>query len=421
MKSCVGVSVEKNKLVYFQTTKEYSIIISNIGVLSNCWVTSGECIRSYNNISSDKILNRDYLLSATSSSLLSNMNIEYLYNVVRTECSKFNNTIYSLKLYFLIKDEYVNITNIDLESSDVRNSMHCRLIAVINRKTVYRDIDGLRLLSLDDDQIHNYIDQLIGNLIISVNNVSNSMNNSVIKRMDVIFSPSTAGYFVHETIGHLLEGDMVVKGNSIIGKNCKIGELLSHNCLNVVDQVEGYERYVGLNRIDDEGTLLTSIPLVTKGELTNYICDNETSKLLGVSTCYGNARCENFKKVILPRMRATIISNNHGGGDLISHIRKSKESLLINNIVNGCVDSNTGTYQLYCDLASVIRNGEVLTNVTGITITGNIFDALKHIDSIGDDMSVIPSYCIKRSQKVSVCLGSPTLLVRDVQVMGGLM
>ena len=68
------------------------------------------------------------------------------------------------------------------------------------------------------------------------------------------------------------------------------------------------------------------------------------------------------------------------------------------------------SYQIW---TLVIRNGEKAENITEMTISGNLKNLFKSIDEVGSDIY------IEEFLKKSYCIGSPSVIVKNLNVSAG--
>jgi TldD protein len=67
----------------------------------------------------------------------------------------------------------------------------------------------------------------------------------------------------------------------------------------------------------------------------------------------------------------------------------------------------------------MIRNGQIAEPVSDVTLTGNVFQTLKDIEAIGNDLSYSNGGCGKSGQMpLPVSVGGPHVRMKEV-VVGG--
>jgi TldD protein len=230
----------------------------------------------------------------------------------------------------------------------------------------------------------------------------------------VILNRKLGGIFIHEAFGHLSEADflyenpkmrdLMFQGRDMGGKN-----------LNVVDD-GSMDNSIGSLSFDDEGTPTSKTYLIKEGVLTGHLHSLETAAKMGASPT-GNARAVGREYPPVVRMTNTFIEN----GDM------SVEELF--------ADVDTGIYA--CDAfggqtefemftfsagyGHRIQNGKIGELVRDVVLTGNVFQTLKAIDGMANDLEIYESAggCGKSGQApLPVGFGSPHIRIHDV-VIGG--
>jgi len=229
---------------------------------------------------------------------------------------------------------------------------------------------------------------------------------------DIIIARGCAKFF-HEAIGHSIEADSYLSNNSILyGKlGCKIGSEL----LNIYDDptIKGLN---GSFKIDDEGNIAQKKYLVKNGVLVDLLYDSRTA---GKNNKFiaGNARRRGYQFETLPRMSNTIIDNGYDDGNFI--ISNLNEALLVKDIGNGSVDTNSGDFNIAILDSSMIINGEERIKFNPFIAHGNTNKVLNSIEAIGNDLMLKSSadYCMKNGQSIPIAYGQPTVLLHGIHTL----
>ncbi|MBU1318700.1 MAG: TldD/PmbA family protein [candidate division Zixibacteria bacterium] len=229
----------------------------------------------------------------------------------------------------------------------------------------------------------------------------------------VVFAPGENGILFHESCGHGMEADLVMKGSSFADK---VGELVASEKVTIHDDgtLPGFP---GSYAYDDEAVPAQDTILIENGRLTGYLHDLVTSKRLRQSPT-GSGRRQNFKFPPMPRMRNTYIVA--GEDDPEEIIRTTTKGIYAADVgFGGQVDVVTGRFITSILLGYLIEDGKLTRPVKGATITGIGMDALKGIDMVGNDLEInhSPGRCGK-GQEVPVGVGMPTLRVKKLTVGG---
>ena len=380
-------------LHYFNQRFEYS---------STCF--SGQRIENGKNIKQ-----KNYKIKELPNDFISSFSPKYfagleLFLKSANKCLNMNNN--NLSAYFKLHDEEVTI---DQNKFDIRRFGFIKL--------VFNNSYNNNIYTSEIPIANNNLDQLIYLLNKAIlkkreilKAISYKTNFISLEHTPIIFSPQSAAFFFHETIGHLLESDFFSCYKPIL------------NPLNIVtnltlsDSIAGYENFVGLNRYDDEGTDIKPVTLIEKGKFVNTL--NSYSNYGLNNKLYGTGRRESFKYGIMPRMRFSIIKNvNH-----ISYqqmIAQQSNAFFVNEINFGYISPQEGNYSLLGN-GYIIKNGGTTTFVDNLQLTGNIFEDLKNIEQIGDDSQTFCSYCNKINQMVRVGANSPSIRLSNISKLEGI-
>ena len=227
----------------------------------------------------------------------------------------------------------------------------------------------------------------------------------------VICDPDFGGTFVHEAFGHNCEGDHCTSKTA--QEELRLGRKLAAEILSVYD-TGLKENHIGFMKYDDEGVRTEKTYLIKEGILTGRLHSRETAAILGELPT-GSARAINYKYPPICRMRITCIEN---GKSTFSHMVKSTE---LGVYVSGSIQGKRSgdIYAISPYYSYMIRDGEIAEPVRGVQISGNIFENLKNIDTIGNDFKIKPGGCGKRDQyPLPVSSGSPHIRIQNVAIGG---
>ncbi|MGQ9632275.1 MAG: TldD/PmbA family protein [bacterium] len=230
----------------------------------------------------------------------------------------------------------------------------------------------------------------------------------------VVLDPKLAGVFAHEAFGHLSESDFVYE-NEKMKEIMVLGRRFGGDDLTIVDDPT-HPRMRGSIKYDDEGTPTRKNYLIRDGILVGRLHSKETAAKMGEAPT-GNARCINFRHPPIVRMTNTYIEPRSAKfEDMIGDI---KEGIYAVEAYGGQTAMEMFTFS--AGYAYMIRNGEVAELIKDVVLTGNVFDTLKNIEAIGDDIlwENAGGGCGKGGQfPLPVYDGSPHLRIRNV-VVGG--
>ena len=230
-------------------------------------------------------------------------------------------------------------------------------------------------------------------------------------RMPVILDQELAGVFIHEAVGHAVEADHVVEGNSILSG--KVGSQIAAPCITVVDDpsMHGFGYYP----MDDEGVESVATTVIDDGVLKSYLHSRETAALLPGTGLPGHARSQGLSRPII-RMSNTYIENGDSGFDEM--LAEMKDGVYLIGSRGGQVNPGEGVFQFNAERGYMVENGELTTPLCDVSLSGQILDILQNVQMAAGDMKMNSGRCGKGGQAVPVCDGSPHILVSEALVGG---
>ncbi|MGB3190301.1 MAG: TldD/PmbA family protein [Limnoraphis sp.] len=228
----------------------------------------------------------------------------------------------------------------------------------------------------------------------------------------VVLDPYLAGVFIHEAFGHLSEADFVYE-NPRMQELLQLGKPMAIEQLNVIDDATIAD-LPGSILYDDEGVPAQRKYLIQNGVLTQRLHNRETAGKLQESPT-GNARALNATYPPIVRMTNTAIeAGDHSFEEMIADI---DEGVYAVRMLGG--QTNGEMFTFAAAEGYMIRNGQLAEPVSDVTLTGNVFQTLKDIEAIGNDLSYSNGGCGKSGQMpLPVSVGGPHVRMKDV-VVGG--
>ena len=232
--------------------------------------------------------------------------------------------------------------------------------------------------------------------------------------MQVVLGPGWPAILIHEAVGHGLEGDFNRKKTSAF--HDLVGKKVASDGVTIIDDGTIENRRGSLN-IDDEGTPTEKTVLIENGILKNFMQDRMNARLMNTKST-GNGRRENYKHIVMPRMRNTImLGGNNTQEEMIKSVNKG---IFAVSFGGGQVDITSGKFVFNCTEAYEIINGKIGSPIKGATLIGDGPSSLKEVLMVGNDMMMDPGIgtCGKAGQGVPVGVGQPSLLINKMTVGG---
>lgn len=232
--------------------------------------------------------------------------------------------------------------------------------------------------------------------------------------LPVVLAPGESGVWLHEAVGHGLEGDFIRKRLSAF--TGRVGQHVATPVCTVVDDGTQPGRYGSIN-LDDEGEPSHENVLIENGVLRGYLHDRISAAHFGVPLT-GSGRRQSFRHVPLPRMTTTFMRAGETPPDEI--VRSVKRGVYCVSFDGGQVDIANGDYVFSTMEAYLIEDGKVTAPLRTTNLIGNGPDSMTRVTMVGNDLAIdeMGGLCGKADQSIPVNLGLPTVLVDGITVGG---
>jgi TldD protein len=230
----------------------------------------------------------------------------------------------------------------------------------------------------------------------------------------VIVDSHMAGMIAHESFGHGLEADQVLRKRSYL--DGLIGKKVASELTTIIDSSklpEGYGSYA----FDDEGIPAKENILVKNGILERFLTDRYSSSAL---ECEATASCrvESYLTKHFVRMSNTYFAK--GDMTLEELVEPINKGVMLVKASFGMEDPLAGGIQCSSSKGYLIEHGRVTSPLTEISLSGNVLEVLRSIDGIGKTLEFGVGTCGKGSEDyVPVGDGGPYLRIQKAIVSGG--
>ncbi len=225
----------------------------------------------------------------------------------------------------------------------------------------------------------------------------------------VILDQELAGVFIHEAVGHAVEADHVIEGNSILGG--KIGKQIAAPCITVYDDPSLHE--FGYYPFDDEGAESKKTVLIQDGVLKSFLHSRESAGKLGGSS--RNARAQGYARPVI-RMSNTFIAPD--GTKSEEMFEEIKDGIYLIGSRGGQVNTGEGVFQFNAERGFIVKNGELSTPLRDVSLSGHTLEILNNVVMVGNDLKLNSGRCGKAGQLVPVSDGAPHVMVKSALVGG---
>jgi len=195
-------------------------------------------------------------------------------------------------------------------------------------------------------------------------------------KFSVILDPDMAGLVAHESFGHGLEADQVIRKRSYLEK--LYNKQVASDLVNISDSpVE--KRARGSFFFDDDGIKSEKSILVKDGILINFLHDRYTASALNMKP-RGNGRREAYNFKLFVRMTNTFFEPKDWKLDEMIH--ELNNGIILEKGFFGMEDPLGGGMQVTSKKGYMIKNGEKSQILKAITLSGPVLDLLKSIDAV---------------------------------------
>jgi TldD protein len=220
----------------------------------------------------------------------------------------------------------------------------------------------------------------------------------------IVFAPGVGGVLIHEIIGHALEADAVLAGDSWL---IRFKERLIPDDLTVLDDPR---RGRAAWRVDDEGEEVRAAPLLRGGRVAGWLHDRRTARQSGRQTT-GHARRTSYREPAQPRMGATFIAaGNLAPEEVLAGV---EYGIYVRRMEAASVDPRRGRAVFQVTDSDLIRHGRFeqplqphLLRIDGPT-------ALSRLTLVADDLrfDTCVGSCHRGGQPLAVSVGAPTTCI----------
>ena len=238
------------------------------------------------------------------------------------------------------------------------------------------------------------------------------------EKATVVMNPDFVSLLTHEILGHPSEADRVLGKEMAWAGGAwwkgKIGEKIGSEKLNVFDDPTIKES-LGWYYFDDEGVETKKTTLVEKGVLKNHMQNRETSEIFNTIPT-GNMRATDYRFMPLIRMACTCIGN--GDQSVNEIIKDVKNGYYISNMKVPSIDMNRYNWNISCQYAQKIENGEITNLLRDVIVMGTAPEFFNSIDACGNDFTVRPiTNCGKGDPMQSMMMGNGGPTIRGTAIV----
>jgi len=230
----------------------------------------------------------------------------------------------------------------------------------------------------------------------------------------VIVDSNMAGIIAHESFGHGLEADQVIRQRSYLAGF--IGKKVASESTTIIDSSivpGGHGSYV----FDDEGIPARENILVQNGILKQFLTDRFSASVLQCENT-ASSRLESYLTKHFVRMSNTYFAP--GDMTLEELLEPIKKGVMLVTANFGMEDPLGGGIQCTSAKGYMIERGEIGIPLTEVSLSGSVIEVLKSIDGVGKTLEFGAGLCGKGSEDyIPVADGGPYLRIQKAIVSGG--
>ncbi len=227
----------------------------------------------------------------------------------------------------------------------------------------------------------------------------------------VILSPKLTGLLAHESFGHGMEADTMMKDRALASE--WTGKRIGSENVNIVDYPAVSGKH-GEFFFDHEGNFARKTYLVKNGVINEPMADVYSKSRLDLKFS-ANARFESFDHKTYTRMSNTYFeAGEENVEDMISRV---EDGILITSTSGGMEDPKGWGVQIQGNFGQRIKNGKLVDEFyDGFALTGFLPDIIKNISGISKEFEIDGGgKCGKgHCEWVRVSEGGPYLLIDEV-------
>jgi len=194
--------------------------------------------------------------------------------------------------------------------------------------------------------------------------------------MSVLLDPAMSGLIAHESMGHGLEADQLIRDRSYLKEFFQ--KKVASSLVNISDSPLEPQA-VGSYAFDDEGILAQKTKLVENGLFTHVLHTRLSASIMHETPC-GNGRRQSYRHPIYPRMSNTYFEP--GDCSIEEMIRDMKSGIVLEKANFGMEDPLGGGMQVASKYGYLVERGEKTQLVKAVTLSGSVLNFLNHIDAI---------------------------------------
>jgi predicted Zn-dependent protease len=242
-------------------------------------------------------------------------------------------------------------------------------------------------------------------------------------------APKAAGLFLHEVVGHRLEGSRLLSESEGRTFRDKVNRRIMHPDLTLIDDPSiaavGKESLIAHYPFDDEGAPAGRATLVEKGVLKGFLTTRSPLQKRGHQS-NGHARNHGDERPISRMANLVVRSHSQHSWDdlkemLIAEIKRRKlpYGIILLDVEGG--ETETEAYNFQAFLGQIAVAVKIYPNgkeryVRGVDFVGTPLSSLNDIIAVGRDLVVDNGFCGAESGTIPVSTVAPAMLLSNLEL-----
>lgn len=232
-------------------------------------------------------------------------------------------------------------------------------------------------------------------------------------RYHVLLTPKLTGLLAHESFGHGMEADTMMKDRALASE--WVGKKIGSDEVSIVD----YSAIPGKNGefyFDHEGNLAKETHLVKNGIISTPMADSYSKTKLKLNQS-NNSRFESFDHKNYTRMSNTYFEK--GSTPYVELLESIEDGILVTDSSGGMEDPKGWGVQIQGNFGQRIKNGKLVDEFyDGFTLTGFLPEIIKNIEGVSNEFEIDGAGSCGKGHKewVRVSEGGPYLKIKEVML-----
>ncbi len=198
--------------------------------------------------------------------------------------------------------------------------------------------------------------------------------------LTMILPPSELGDMMMSSVGSAVNGENVKYGRSMWKDS--VGEQVASDCLTIVDDPTVPAPLSCV--FDDEGTPAERRPMIEGGVLKSFLrdsfCGDSTGNGMRRSSVEAQGAFE--RTPVIKPLNMVVQPGRMSREDIIA---QTDNGILVEKFAWPEADGLTGRFGLNVRCGYLIRKGEIAGTVNNALLMGNMLDAVRNVEAIGND------------------------------------